>query len=295
MSPVDLLLSRLDSPRPNGRDRWRAACPCCGERNRSTLSVGVGDSGCVLVKCFKNGCGPDEIARAVGLDLEDFFFPPRDSSGRAAAPRRMLTAAQALELLGAEATLDLGCRFRHRSRKADHRRSNQPRCRSRRTNRRTTPGDKSMSAAIQKIDERIAANGGPRLAPDTLRVLRLDELLRHPFPKREPLLGDWLLTSGLAMVHSWRGTGKTHFSLGVGYAVASGGTFLRWTAPKPRRVFYIDGEMPGSALAERLATIVAHAEGEEPAENFAVLTPDVRARACRNWRPLAGSYRSISP
>jgi hypothetical protein len=29
---IDLLLSRLDNPRPNGRDRYRCACPVCGAR-----------------------------------------------------------------------------------------------------------------------------------------------------------------------------------------------------------------------------------------------------------------------
>jgi hypothetical protein len=73
VSAVDLLLSRLDQPRANGRDRWRCACPVCGEKNRSTLSIGVGDSGAVLVRCWKSGCGPDEIVAAVGLEIEDLF------------------------------------------------------------------------------------------------------------------------------------------------------------------------------------------------------------------------------
>ncbi len=70
MSAADAVLARLDSPRPTGRDRWRAACPVCGERNRSTLSIGIGDSGAVLLKCFKSGCGPDEIAAALGPGTE---------------------------------------------------------------------------------------------------------------------------------------------------------------------------------------------------------------------------------
>lgn len=105
---AQLLLSRLEDPRPNGRDRWRCACPVCGERNRSTLSIGIGDNGCVLVKCWKNGCGPDEIAHAVGLELED-LFPPRDSSARPLKRRRLITAGQALEVLDAEITLAMIC------------------------------------------------------------------------------------------------------------------------------------------------------------------------------------------
>lgn len=105
---VDLLLSRLDDPRPHGHDRWRCACPVCGGRNRSTLSVGVGDTGAVLLKCWKAGCSPEQIAHAVGLDIED-LFPPRESHGPAAKRRRLISASQALELLDAEATLLFVC------------------------------------------------------------------------------------------------------------------------------------------------------------------------------------------
>ena len=104
MSAIDLLLSRLDHPRPNGRDRWRCACPVCGGRNRSTLSVGLADSGVVLLTCFKEGCGADEIAAALGLMLED-LFPARDSSASPMRRRRLLTAQQALEVLEFESTL----------------------------------------------------------------------------------------------------------------------------------------------------------------------------------------------
>ena len=61
---------------------------------------------------------------------------------------------------------------------------------------------------------------------------------------------DWLLIS--APPRSIRGAGSERRTCsGVAYAAASGGTFLRRTAPKPRRLFYIDGEMPGSSLAQR--------------------------------------------
>ena len=133
---------------------------------------------------------------------------------------------------------------------------------------------KPYVALAALADETVRAQPEGQRAP--LRLLRLDELLEHPFREREPILGDWLLTSGLATIHSWRGVGKTHTALGVAYAAASGGTFLRWTAPKPRRVFYIDGEMPGSSLAQRLAAIVGYSETEADPANFTVLTPDAQ-------------------
>lgn len=106
--PVQALLTRLDDPRPTGRDRWRAACPVCGGRNRSTLSVGVGDTGAVLLRCWKSGCGAEQVAHALGLNVED-LFPERHSHAGAPARRRLIGAAQALDLLEAEITLTIVC------------------------------------------------------------------------------------------------------------------------------------------------------------------------------------------
>ena len=60
---------------------------------------------------------------------------------------------------------------------------------------------------------------------------------------------------GLAMVYAPRGLGKTFFGLGLAYAAAGGGAFLNWQAPKPRRVLYIDGEMPAAMMQERIKLI----------------------------------------
>ncbi len=83
------------------------------------------------------------------------------------------------------------------------------------------------------------------------------DLVNTDLPKPEPLLAPWLCARWLAQVHAWRGTGKTHFSLGVAYAVATGGEFLRWKAPQARRVLFLDGEMPGISLQERIKAILA--------------------------------------
>lgn len=100
------------------------------------------------------------------------------------------------------------------------------------------------------------------------RTLDAAALLGTVFPPRELVLGPWLPAKGLAMVYGPRGTGKTHLTLGVAYAVATGGAFLRWRAPRPRRVLVIDGEMPAVTLQERLAAIVAAAPLEPPSPDF---------------------------
>lgn len=103
---------------------------------------------------------------------------------------------------------------------------------------------------------------------DRLRVIPLDEFLEMKFPPREMLLGPWLPKQGLAMVFAPRGVGKTHFSLGVAYAVASGGSFLKWKAPGAQRVLVIDGEMPAATLKERWAGIVANSAVEPPSGEY---------------------------
>jgi hypothetical protein len=101
MSPIDTVLSRLDRPRPNGRDRWRSRCPACGGSNKSALSIGIGDNECVMLTCWK-GCTVHEVAGALGLDLQD-LFPSKDAQASSPRRRRMLTAQQALDILDEEA------------------------------------------------------------------------------------------------------------------------------------------------------------------------------------------------
>lgn len=108
-----------------------------------------------------------------------------------------------------------------------------------------------------------------------VRVVDAFDFMAMEFPPRENILAPWLPQQGLAMLYAARGIGKTHFSLGVAYAVASGGSFLSWQAPRPRGVLFLDGEMPAAVLQERIAKIAASNEAE-PAAPFRILTPDLQ-------------------
>jgi putative DNA primase/helicase len=111
--------------------------------------------------------------------------------------------------------------------------------------------------------------------PDRLRPLDLRSFLALPIKPREMLLDPIIPEKGLAMTYASRGTGKTHVALSIGHAVATGTNFLKWKAPKPRRVLLIDGEMPASALQERLASIVAGAETEPNPDALKILAGDL--------------------
>lgn len=112
MSAIENILPRLEGYRlrENGRDRWRSCCPAHGGKNPSALSIGVGDDGRVLVRCW-NGCTVEQVVHALGLELDD-LFPPRDAPGAGHGPiprRRLITAGQALNLLNDELTLTVLC------------------------------------------------------------------------------------------------------------------------------------------------------------------------------------------
>ncbi len=110
-----------------------------------------------------------------------------------------------------------------------------------------------------------------------LKVLDGAELLTTEFPPRKLMLSPWLPDKGLAMLYAPRGVGKTWVALAVAHAVASGGEYLRWRAPRPRRVLYIDGEMPAVALQGRYAAILGAAGPDAPSGNFRLLAADIQA------------------
>jgi hypothetical protein len=79
------LAARLHARRnPRG---WVGRCPSHDDRQPS-LSISEGRDGRVLVRCF-SGCTPDEIVRAMGLQLADLFeaktMPPAPISRRPTA------------------------------------------------------------------------------------------------------------------------------------------------------------------------------------------------------------------
>lgn len=112
-----------------------------------------------------------------------------------------------------------------------------------------------------------------------LKVIGLHEFMATVLPVREPILSPTILTQSLNMIHGWRGLGKTHMSLGIFYAVGTGSAFLNWKADKARKVLLIDGEMPGAALQERLAAIIASTGIEPQPEYLSILTPDLQRGA----------------
>jgi RecA-family ATPase len=77
--------------------------------------------------------------------------------------------------------------------------------------------------------------------PSHLVIMRHAESERNIWKELGPILKD----KSIVELYAWRGVGKTYLSTAMGLAVAGAGKFLKWKAPRPRRVLYLDGEMAG--------------------------------------------------
>ncbi|MFZ4699170.1 MAG: AAA family ATPase, partial [Candidatus Methylumidiphilus sp.] len=71
------------------------------------------------------------------------------------------------------------------------------------------------------------------------KAVDIRELLAYTFPEREHILYPVFTLSSINMIFAWRGIGKTHFALGIAWAAASGGGFLKWQASRSFKVLYL--------------------------------------------------------
>jgi len=133
--------------------------------------------------------------------------------------------------------------------------------------------DPDLASAVRKAKGDGAAGDG--YLPD-IRPLTAEQFLTLELPPRRKIVAPWLLEKGSVMIYSPRGVGKTLFGLTTAYAIAAGADFLGFTIEKPRKVLYIDGEMPAETMQERLAAIVAGFTAQPPGNDyFRILISDL--------------------
>ncbi len=126
-----------------------------------------------------------------------------------------------------------------------------------------------LEVAIAPTKPQTARNRGNQ----PLIALDFSELVEMQFKPRNPILEPWINNQDLVMVFGPRGIGKTHFLMSAAYAISTGTSFAKWRAPQPRRVVYLDGELPGVVMQER---IEMHRNQNEPDFGFLrIFTPDL--------------------
>jgi hypothetical protein len=105
-------------------------------------------------------------------------------------------------------------------------------------------------------------------------------------PKVE-IISPWLREKDIAMIHAWRGIGKTWVTLSLACSLTTGTPFLKWTVPEPRGVLLIDGEMPAWDLRKRMAALLK-TQGKEPLAPFKLICHDLQERGIPSLDTSAG-------
>lgn len=121
-----------------------------------------------------------------------------------------------------------------------------------------------------------------------LRAVTLGEFLDMEIPPVKFLLDPVLPSQGLVLLYAKRGVGKTHLALGMAYAVATGGDVLKWRAPRPYRVLYVDGEMSARRMQERLGRLTSTRVPPPAPDYFRLITPDLQEHGIPDLSTLEG-------
>jgi len=135
--------------------------------------------------------------------------------------------------------------------------------------------DLMLLGGLEEVNRQLNAV----LKATTIRVLNLRELLSMEIPPREMIMDPIIPDQGLVMIHAPRGIGKTQVSLMIAYTVATGCPMFdgKWHSPKPQKVLFVDGEMPLTALQERLARIVQSIDREPMVDDqLMIITQDIQ-------------------
>jgi hypothetical protein len=95
----------------------------------------------------------------------------------------------------------------------------------------------------------------------TAALLSSAKLASIEIPPRENFCGTWFKQGDLGFIFGERGLGKTWLTLDLATGLANGRKVGPWEVSKPRRVLYVDGEMPLDGMRDRLAAIEGATDG----------------------------------
>jgi putative DNA primase/helicase len=100
-----------------------------------------------------------------------------------------------------------------------------------------------------------------------------NNFITNKFIPREFIIEPFLMTQGLAMIYAQRGIGKTFFALTLMAAMVKGVNLFndRWKINKKWKVLYIDGEMSGHDMQDRLKSFKL---SSDELKNISIINPD---------------------
>jgi hypothetical protein len=147
-----------------------------------------------------------------------------------------------------------------------------------------------LAALVHGDDDTTLVPGAPEPPHDKRRepltpdisgaVLALEDWVRRDLPPPDPILGAWLTTTSRVLFTAPTGLGKTLFGVAAGMHISANQPFLRWHTRRPCKVLYVDGEMSGRLMKQRLVEEAARL-GAVPPGFFVLNHEDVP-----HWAPL---------
>jgi hypothetical protein len=148
----------------------------------------------------------------------------------------------------------------------------------------------------------VDRNGPPLLraaaaSPSAIPAHTLGALLDDTSPMPDDLIGPRLLTpGGMLVLGGAPKVGKSDFLISLLVHAAAGAPFLRFTAPRPLRVFYLQAEIQYHYLRERLQQLRLDATIVTRARDTLVVTPKLRMLLDDQGVPLvAAAIRAAFP
>ena len=140
--------------------------------------------------------------------------------------------------------------------------------------------DLHQSEGLQEVRRQLEVCQGQTVNVNTVPALvslNMGEFLSMSIPDRGYLLWPILPVQGVGILYAPRGIGKTFAALSVAVAVASGEAVFSWRAPGPKKVLYVDGEMPAFSMQNRLGALIrGMAVPPETLQNLNIITPDLQ-------------------
>lgn len=136
-----------------------------------------------------------------------------------------------------------------------------------------------MSEIIITDDEIFSENSNvvpikPHPEMDGINLLGHTMIKESITKETEFVLFPWLPKQGISFVYAATGFGKTLFAMNVAYCIAKSGHFLNFKCPQPRKVLYIDGEMPLIQVENRYKKIIQEQGDLLFPENFTLLNTE---------------------
>lgn len=103
----------------------------------------------------------------------------------------------------------------------------------------------------------------------------IEEMDANPPIPKELVLSPILPRQGIGWIYASSGLGKTLFTLNLAYAMAVGGSFLKYHCVKPLKVLYVDGEMSYEQIYDRIKAIQRQQGDLDFPKNFNSLNNDL--------------------